>query len=192
MKTLPVGLRLTLWYFGIFLLAELIFAAGMGAVLRENLYDIADSELEGQAADLQRLLQADKDLPMAQLQGELAHHYQIEQSRDYLQISDAGGDVIYRSQYLGDHPLPAISLDELDRRVYANRRLGERHFRVLSEQLEAGGRVYIVRIGHTTDDQIDTLDAFRKYLLWFSPLLLLISAAGGYWLSHRAVAGREM
>jgi two-component system heavy metal sensor histidine kinase CusS len=35
---------------------------------------------------------------------------------------------------------------------------------------------------------VDTLREFRSYLLMFAPLLLLIAAGGGYWMSRRALA----
>jgi heavy metal sensor kinase len=187
-KKLSIGLRLTLWYLAIFLLAELIFGAGMWLILRQNLFDIADNALEGQAADLQRFLEAREDVPLAQLQAEISEDYKIERSEDYLQISDAGGNSIYRSRFFEEHPLPPRSLDELDRPRYENRKLGHERFRLLSKQIDVNGRVYIVRIGHPMHEEIETLDDFRRYLLWFAPLLLLGASAGGYWLSRRALA----
>jgi len=105
----------TLWYLAIFLLAEFIFGAGMWLILRRNLFDIADLALEGQAADLDRFLEARKDAPTAQLQSEISEDYKIERSEDYLQISDAGGNSIYRSRFFEEHPLPSVSLYELDK-----------------------------------------------------------------------------
>ena len=188
MKKLSIGLRLTLWYLAIFLLAEFAFGAGMWLILRKNLLDIADAALEGQAADLQRFLEARKDLPTAQLQAEISEDYKIERSEDYLQISDAGGNSIYRSRFLEEHPLPPLSRDELDRPLYENRKLGHERFRLLSERVDVSGRLYVVRIGHPVHEEIETLDAFRNYLLWFAPLLLLGASGVGYWLSHRALA----
>jgi heavy metal sensor kinase len=187
-KKLSIGLRLTLWYLAIFLLAELIFGAGMWLILRQNLFDIADRALEDQAADLQRFLEARKDMPTAQLKAEISEDYKIERSEDYLQISDAKGEFIYRSQFLEEHPLPQVSLDDLDRPLYNSRKLGRERFRVLSTQIEVDSRVYVVRIGHPMHEELETLDAFRGYMLWFAPLLLLGASAGGYWLSRRALA----
>jgi heavy metal sensor kinase len=187
-KKLSIGLRLTLWYLVIFLLAELIFGAGMWLILRQNLLDIADTALEGQAADLQRFLEARKDAPTAQLQAEISEDYKIERSEDYLQISDVNGNSIYRSRFFEEHPLPPRSLDQLDRPLSENRKLGHERFRLLSKQIDVSGRVYIVRIGHPMHEEIETLDDFRRYLLWFAPLLLLGASAGGYWLSRRALA----
>jgi len=187
-KNLSIGLRLTLWYLAIFLLAELIFGAGMWLILRQNLFDIADTALEGQAADLQRFLEARKAVPAAQLQTEISEDYKIERSEDYLQIADGSGNSIYRSRFFEEHPLPPLSLDELDRPLYRNRKLGHERFRLLSKQVDVDGRVYLVRIGHPMEEEIETLDAFRGYMLWFAPLLLLGASAGGYWLSRRALA----
>ncbi len=188
MRKLSIGLRLTLWYLAIFLLAEVIFGVGMWLILRQNLFDIADTALEGQASDLQRFLEARKDLSAAQLQAEISEDRRIERSEDYLQITESSGNSIYRSRFFEEHPLPPRSLDELDRPLYENRKLGHERFRLLSEQIDISGRVYIVRIGHPMHEEIETLDDFRQYLLWFAPLLLLGASAGGYWLSRRALA----
>jgi heavy metal sensor kinase len=186
-KKLSIGMRLTLWYLAIFLLAEFAFGAGMWLILRKNLYDIADAALEGQAADLERFLEA-RNVPTAQLQAEISEDYKIERSADYLQISDASGNSIYRSKFLEEHPLPPLSPDQLGRASYKNRKLGHERFRLISEQMYVSGRVYVVRIGHPMDEEIEALDDFRGYLLWFAPLLLLGASAVGYWLSHRALA----
>jgi heavy metal sensor kinase len=187
-KRLSIGLRLTLWYLAIFLIAEVIFGVGMWLILRQNLFDIADGVIEGQASDLERFLQARKDLPTAQLQAEISEDYRIESSEDYLQISDASGNSIYRSRFFEEHPLPPLAPEDLDRPLYQNRKLGHERFRLISKQIEVSGRVFIVRIGHPMHEEMETLDAFRGYLLWFAPLLLLAASAGGYWLSRRALA----
>jgi heavy metal sensor kinase len=187
-KKLSIGLRLTLWYLAIFLVAEVIFGVGMWLILRQNLFDIADGVIEGQASDLERFLQARKDLPTAQLQAEISEDYKIESSEDYLQISDASGNSVYRSRFFEEHPLPPLAPDDLGRPLYQNRKLGHERFRILSKQIEVSDRVFIVRIGHPMHEETETLDDFRRYLLWFAPLLLLGASAGGYWLSRRALA----
>jgi len=187
-KKLSIGLRLTLWYLAIFLLAELAFGAGMWLILRKNLYDIADAALEGQAADLQRFLEARQGEAPAQLQADISADYKIERSEDYLQISDASGNSIYRSRFLEEHPLSSLSLNQLKKPRYQNRRLGKQTFRILSERMDVNGRAFVVQMGSTLDEEVETLDAFRGYLLLFAPVLLLAASGVGYGLSHRALA----
>jgi two-component system, OmpR family, heavy metal sensor histidine kinase CusS len=187
-KKLSIGMRLTLWYFAIFLLAEFAFGAGMWIILRKNLLDIADEVLEGQAADLRRFLEARKDVPAGQLQAEISEDYEFERSADYLQISDTSGNSIYSSRFFEKHPLPQFSADQLVRPRYENHRISHQHFRFMSEMMAVSGRTYVVRIGHPIDEEIETLDAFRGYLLWFAPVLLVGASGIGYWLSHKALA----
>jgi len=187
-KRLSIGFRLTLWYLAIFFLAELIFGAGMWLILRQNLYDIADQALEGQAADLERFLEARKDIPTQQLKAEISEDYKIERSEDYLQISEAGSGTVYRSRFLEENPLPPFPLDEKENPRYENRKLDHRRFRFMSQRMNVGARVYMVQIGHPMHEELETLDDFTRYLLWFAPLLLLGASAVGYWLSHRALA----
>jgi heavy metal sensor kinase len=188
LSRLSIGMRLTLWYLAIFLLAEFVFGAGMWLILRKNLYDIADATLEGQAADLERFLEAHKDASTAQLHAEISEDYKIERSEDYLQITEASGKTIYRSRFLEEHSLSPVSLDQLREPVYENLKLGKLPFRILSERMDINGQVFVVQIGSTLDEEMETLDAFRKYLLMFAPVLLLAASAVGYWLSRKALA----
>lgn len=178
-------MRLTLWCVAIFLAAELIFGTGMWLVLRVKLFDIADTALEGQAADLEQFLQSRKDLPALQLQAEIGERYKIDRSQDCLQITDANGSSIYRSAFLAEHPLPPVSLEHLDRPLYQNRKLGGERFRFINEQVEVSGRVLVVRIGRAMRKESQALDDFRRYLLWFTGLLLLVASVG-YRLSGRS------
>jgi heavy metal sensor kinase len=187
-KRVSIGMRLTLWYLAVFLLAEFILGAGMWLILRKNLNDIADAALEGQAADLERFLKARSDVPTSQLQAEISEDYNIERSEDYVQISDASGQFIYRSRFLNEHPLPTLSLNQLQKPLYDRRKLGKLPFRILSEKMDFNGHIFILQIGSNIDEEVETLDAFRKYLLMFAPVLLLAASAVGYWLSRKALA----
>ena len=182
---ISIGLRLGLLYWAIFLLAQVILGTGTWLVVRQNLFTIADTALDDQASDLQRLLEPQKDAPAAQLQAAIAAHFNLERSRDYVQIGDATSNSIYRSRFFSEHPFPPYSPDDLDRPIYENRKLGQDRFRFLSKQLEVNGHVYIVRVGHPMREESATLNALRAYLLWCAPILLLAASVAAYWLSRR-------
>jgi heavy metal sensor kinase len=55
-------------------------------------------------------------------------------------------------------------------------------------KLNVNGHTYTVEMGAPADDAVETLSLFRSYLLMFAPLLLLVAAGGGYWLSRRALS----
>ena len=189
MKRLSIGLRLTLWYLGIFALAELIFGVGMWFILRENLHDIADSALAIQVEDVRRFLQSQRsDLTLAELRQEVTEEYSSETGGDYLQILDANGNWIYRSPRLTDRQFPAVSPSLLRKPVHQDMHLGKYPYRFVSQSIEVGGRAFTVQAGVSTDEEMETLERFQSYLLMFAPLLLLAAGGVGYWLSRRALS----
>lgn len=188
MRRLSIGLRLTLWYLAIFALAQLVFGAGMWFLLRHHLYDLVDDSLEGQVEDLKNFMEAQKkNASIAKLQEEVNETYLLEHSGDYLQMYAENGELIYRSTFLQNHPL-SLASGPISKTMSRNLRIAGRPFRFTVQRLEANGHVYTVTMGVPTDDVVETLDLFRSYLLMFAPLLLLVAAGGGYWLSRRALA----
>jgi len=189
MKRLSIGIRLTLWYLAIFALAQVIFGAGMWLILRESLFDLVDDGLEAQIEDLTKFLQSQpKDRPFGELQHEIGQTYAVEHAGDYLQIYADSNLPIYRSEFLKSHSAALLSPDQVDRQIERSRKIAGHHFRFLFKKLEVNGRVYTVEMGMPADDAVETLHLFGSYLLMFAPLLLLVAAGGGFWLSRRALS----
>jgi two-component system, OmpR family, heavy metal sensor histidine kinase CusS len=189
MRKLSIGVRLTLWYLAIFALAQLIFGAGMWVILRHHLYDLVDDSLEAQIDDLESFLEAQKkDASIAKLQEEVSEAYAIEHPGDYLQVTAENNELIYRSTFLQSHALTPELPRRGGRARFWNRKFGAQTFRFAAQILLANGHSYTVEMGVPTDDLVETLSTFRDYLLLFAPLLLLVAATGGYWLSRRALS----
>jgi heavy metal sensor kinase len=198
MTRLSIGLRLTLWYLGIFAFAQLAFGAGMWFVLRAHVYDLVEDGLEAQMDDLENFLEAQvndpsaanlqKDALVKRLQEEFAETYQMEHSGDYLQVYAGNGTWIYRSAFLQEHPLPPVEPAAAGHNSFEDRSLGGEPFRFVTFKSHANGLSLTVQAGTHIDDALETLGAFRRYLLMFAPLLFVVAAAGGYWLSRRALS----
>ena len=189
MKRLSIGMRLTLWYLAIFALAQILFGAGMWLILRNNLFDLVDDGLEAQVDDLKNFLQSQpKDRPIAKVQEEVNETYTIEHPGDYLAVYADDNQLIYRSAFLQAHQSALVPPDQVKRPIVRSRRIDHRPFRFLFQKLEVNGHVYTVEMGGPADDAVETLHDFRSYLLMFAPLLLLVAAGGGYWLSRRALS----
>lgn len=189
MKRLSIGFRLTLWYLAIFASAQLLFGAAMWFGLRQNLYSIADVALTAQIDDLTNFLKAQKkDATVAKLQEEVSEAYVLEHSGDFLQIYDSEGNRIFRAASLEGSPIAPPAPNAIKNRSFQNLRLGNKHFRFITQRIDVNGRSYAVQTGVPTDQIIATLVLFRRYLLMLAPLLLLAAASGGYWLSHKALS----
>jgi len=189
MRRLSIGVRLTLWYVTIFALAQFVFGAGMWLILRHNLFDLVDDGLEEQVDDLRIFLENQgKDRSPARLQEVMSETYAIEHSGNYLEVYGETGEVIYRSAFLQAHPAALLAPEQVERPILRSRKIDGRPFRFAFEKLNVNGHVYTVEMGVPADDAVETLELFRSYLLMFAPLLLLVAAGGGYWLSRRALS----
>lgn len=187
-RRLSIGSRLTLWYLTIFVLAQFVFGAGMWLMLRNHLYDLVDDGLEGQVEDLKNFMNAQKKgASLSKLQEDVNETYVLEHSGDYLEMYAEDGTVLYRSTFLQNHRvnLPAGSHSKV---LYRDLRIDGQPFRFTRVTLSADGHDYTATIGTPTDDVVETLDLFRSYLLMFAPLIFLLAAGGGHWLSRRALA----
>src|SRR3974390_1268652 len=187
---LSIGVRLTLWYLAIFAVAQLIFGAGMWFILRHNLYDLVDDGLEEQVDDLKNFLQSQPaDRPIDKLREEVQETYALEHSGNFLEIHIDNGVLLYRSAFLQAHQRALLPPEQVQAAIFRRRRIEGRPFRFLYEKLNGiNGHVYTVEMGIPADDVAETLSLFRFYLLMFAPLLFLVAAGGGYWLSRRALA----
>jgi len=193
MTRLSVGVRLTLWFLAIFALGQFAFGAGMWLVLRHHLVSLVDDNLEDQAEDLRNFLDAQKpSADLAKFREEVAETYSQEHAGDYLAIVTASGDVVYISGSLKEEgSIVRRTGNEGSvpfRPVFEDRLIRGKALRFLRSTIESHGFRFMIQMGTPTTEVWDTLNAFRTYLFWLAPLVLLISAAGGYWLSHRALA----
>jgi heavy metal sensor kinase len=190
---LSIGLRLSLWYVLIFALAQCVFGVGMYVVLRHHLRGIVNDGLREEMQDLRIVLQEQKpNMSVEHLSEEVTEAYEKDHAGEYLQIFTAQGEKIYLSEFLAKHPIPAVAESTLRARgekgQFDDRRMERKRFRFVSFVIDANGRTFLVQLGTPVGEVYETLDAFRQYLLWLAPLVLLIAAVGGNWLSHRALA----
>lgn len=189
MKKVSIGVRLTLWYVAIFAVAQIAFGAGMWFLLRHHLYGLVDDNLEGQIEDLQNFMEAQKkNASIAKLQEEVGEAYLLEHSGDYLELYAENNALLYRSSFLQSHPVSLVPHGRFGKPVFRSEWIAGHPFRFTAQRLIANGHSYTATTGIPMDDEVETLGLFRTYLLMFAPLLFLVAAGGGYWLSGRALS----
>jgi two-component system, OmpR family, heavy metal sensor histidine kinase CusS len=188
MKKLSIGTRLTLWYLALFAVAQIIFGAAMWFSLSYHLYDLARDSLENQIEDMRNFLEAQKkNASVAKMQEEVNETYLLEHSGDYLELYADNDQLIYRSNFLQSHVV-AMPAGEFNKPIFRRIWIAGQPFQFTVQKLSVNGHVYRAITGIPMDDEVDTLRVFRTYLFMLSPLLLLVAAAGGHWLSRRALS----
>jgi heavy metal sensor kinase len=186
-----IGLRLTLWYLAIFALGQFSFGTGMWLVLRHHLVSIVDHNLRDQTEDLRSFLESQKkNADLAKFQEEVTETYSQEHAGEYLALSTSTGDRVYISDFLKKNTFaaPAHGTAAPSRASFEDRVIGEKRLRFYRASVNTHGFTFVSEMGTPMKQVWGTLRTFRNYLLLLAPLVLLTSAAGGYWLSHRALA----
>ena len=192
MTRLSIGWRLTLWYLAIFALGQFAFGAGIWLVLRHHLVGLVDKNLQDQAADVRSFLVAQKknaDVP--KFREEVTESYAGEHAGEYLAIYTSDGEPVYVSDFLRKNSFASpvwTGSGPPPRGVFETRVVGGRHIRFLQSSTNTHGLTFLIATGAPMREVRETLSALQNFLLWLAPLVLIISAIGGHWLSHRALA----
>src|SRR5919197_4953644 len=162
MRRLPIRLRVS----GAFALAMAAVLAGSGwflyARLSSHLAVALDRELQIRSQDLAVLVRQ----PAASLAGDSAGRF-IERGENYAQLIDTTGRVVDGTRPLGTVPL----LDPSEIRVAERRPLYanlpsvpglDEPSRLLATRVARGGQSVILLVGATSEDNAETLAAFRN------------------------------
>jgi heavy metal sensor kinase len=186
MRTLPIRLRLTAWYFVVFAVVLSAFGVSAYVEMRHSIRQTVDEELKIRAEGVRQLIaQVVRPGGEEDLEEELRDHTELRAGGALLQVSDAQGNWLYRSTAMRDYAVPrpanppAKPVDFLGNPV---------PLRVWSRRVEEGGQSYLIQSAFEMDDFYEALDRFELLLVISIPTLLLFAAAGGYWISARALA----
>jgi len=184
--TLPIRLRLTAWYFAILALILSVFGLGAYFEMRHSIHRTIDEELQLRADGVRQFIERTvQSGGKAALPEEFQKHSEPRAGGALLQVSDEQGRWLYRSAVMTNYKVPRMA----DARAnISNVMGGDVPLRVLSQRISAGGRLYLVQVAFEMDDFYEALHRFAVLLLVSIPLLLVCAAAGGYWISSRALA----
>lgn len=186
MMTLPIRLRLTAWYFAI--LAVVLSAFGVSAYLamRHSIRQTVDEELQIRAEGVHQLIErtiqrgAEDDL-----QEGLREHTELREGGALLQVSDEKGNWLYRSPVMSDYGVPRPETVSKKAVEFMGKDVP---LRIWNQKVNVGGESYLIQSAFEMDDFYEALDHFKLQLFISIPTLLLCAAAGGYWISTRALA----
>jgi heavy metal sensor kinase len=189
MKTLPIRLKLTLWYTSITCLTFLAAALAIYFTIRISVQRNADRELAVRFEGIRIFLQkADSYSTIEQLSHELQERGGVRLNGDPFQVVNQEGQWVYRPASVLQLNLPAEYPQPISERyhLYTFDSQG-RKFRILAGTIRTSDQSYGVQIVSNITPIYDILSR----ILWVSlagiPFILVVAGAGGYWLSKRAM-----
>jgi heavy metal sensor kinase len=189
MKSLPIRVRLTLWYFAMFASASVLLCLASLWMLQRSVDATEYHELQERADDVQELLShEDPARNLDQLRSDFAAIYNFKDDGKYLQVRDELGNWIFRSKRMiaenPDFPAP----DRIPQAgLIAEFQQGIHHVRILDYSVVAQGKRYSVQTGISLNKSMALMATFRTELLLLTPLVILLAAAGGHFMSRKAL-----
>lgn len=183
---LSIRTRLTAWYTCTLLISLLAFSAILYGSVRAAMQASIDTGLQSRLAGVKLYMYTQVPrFPRARLWHEFAENVQMQPGGEMMQVSDASG-WIFQSESIRGLALPAPVSGRFT--PLATEVIRGIPLRVLTATVTVGSKVYIVQVVTDLRPAYETSAEILHIALWLTPLLLLVSAAGGYWLSSRALA----
>jgi signal transduction histidine kinase len=181
-----ISLRLTLWFGAIFFCGWVIFGTAMWFYLKSTLTAERHQTLSRRADRLDDLLNRNHDENESD---------RIQDFTDFARATGNGLAEIFLPGGKRFYPSPSSAASSFawpvimagDSERFLHIKSGNQFYWVLVRPFNLGGQtLYSVMAAPEAGNQV-VLNGFWRGLLASVPVLLLISSAGGYWVSHRAL-----
>jgi heavy metal sensor kinase len=186
MKRASISLRLTAWFASIFLLASFAFGAAMWLNLKRTLTEERYSTLARRLERLQDLLKQTNDEDPADRDQEF---------KEFAHATGNGLSEIFRPNGSRAVPSPSAAARAFSwpaiaagsSELFMQIDSGGQPFWVLERKFTLGNDKLVLASAAPASGNLLVLNRFWEGLIASVPVLLLISSAGGYWLSRRAL-----
>jgi heavy metal sensor kinase len=177
-----IGFRLTIWYTAAFALGFAVLGVAMWFGVQQSVYHAVDDALAERVEGITHFIEDHKDrLDEDEVKEEFRAH------GDYFQVIDDAGRWVHRATALESTVTP--TLDATTREdLLENVTLDGEPLRSLARVVEIDGRSFAIQAATPLHDLQDGMRDAAWVLLPMFPVMLLIAAAGGYWLARRALA----
>jgi two-component system, OmpR family, heavy metal sensor histidine kinase CusS len=174
---------LTLWYSAVLAISLVAFATTVWFAMRGSLLHAVDNHLTDQSAGLARFLAAEASTADTAVVEMEAREYAASLSGDQiLRVWDYNGRLLLTwPEAIGD----ASQTTDVGFHRWS---FHDRELRSFQRMVSLGGKGYRVELGISLQEVKSTLTHLRSVLLACIPMVLALAAAGGWWLSRRALA----
>ena len=178
--------RLTLWYSSALILVAFVLAGASQWALHVSLNHAMDEGLRFRLIGLHAFIDENSSDNLDVLGAKLR---ELEHLGDLFQVVGPHGVLMAQSDGLARHRVRAERPSELGGRM-AFRDAGPRRFRfrMASQEIFVNGEGIVIEVADPRAKFEGILTEFYSVLFWAVPIVLVAAAAGGYWLSGRALA----
>ena len=184
MKSLSIRTRLTAWYFVILAVTLSLFGLSAYIAMRSSIHETVDEQLRNHADAVRRLIERNSPYGEEDIRDELREHSVLPAEGVLLQVSNQDGTWLYRSAAMSRYDIPKIFPASTGPSTF---RSNNKPLRMLNVEAGIGKQTYLIQVAMPLDDFYNSLRRFAVLLIVSIPILLLCAAAGGFWMSRRAL-----
>jgi len=184
---LPLRTKLTAWYTAVLVVAFAGFAWIADYGFQHSIETTVNDSSRADVASIREVLLRTVPKGPAEVADELNEVAGLWTGGALLEVSDAQGQLIFQSPAFQhpDRPIPEAVESEVR---FGTANLEVTEYRIASQIIAAGGQHFRVRAAVPTEPFDQALDRFRIILKETLPLLVILAAFTGYWLSGRALS----
>jgi heavy metal sensor kinase len=181
MRFRSIGARLALWYTAAFAAALAALGVAIWFAVQQSLYHAVDEGLRDRVEGIRRFME---DHESRILTDEVKEEFRAH--GDFFRVLDEQGRSIHDGAAIAGASFDGGDPDPTGR--FLNTTVGGEPLRFLSQQIEIDGRGYTIQAASPLGDLQAGLRDAAWILAPVVPVALLVAAAGGYWMSRRALA----
>jgi two-component system heavy metal sensor histidine kinase CusS len=185
--TISIRQRLTIWYSIVLSFGLIVFSFVLWSMLWYQLRSDLDDSLRNQARGLEEYLRIEEGDATANLTLEVDEYSRSMPFDHLLAVFDARGNIIYANTPVkGILPRGWMSANSADSSTEV-KWMGRRYLAITRTAKLQSGRVYLF-IAESTAPVDHALRRLSTLLLAVLPIFICGGAAGGFWLSRRALS----
>jgi heavy metal sensor kinase len=181
-----ISLRLTIWFGSIFFVGWLLFGTVMWINLRNTLRNERYQTLSRRIDRLQQLLSKASDEDEADRAQDFADFARAT-GNGLAEVFRADGERAFPSPSAAAKAFPWPSIRGIQREQFLHVDSGGQPYWVLARPYTLAGRSLFLIAAAPESGSLVVLESFWRGLLASAPILLLISSAGGYLMSRKAL-----
>lgn len=186
MRRWPIRLRLTLWYFFILAGSLLVFATFTLTALQHLVVHTLDRQLSVRAAAVSHIISQPENRALPRLRHDLDEDVELAPDITLMQVWDGSGTLLYRSPGIQlmhiPTQLPSVS------GIPVTQQYHRRSFRILVQHVPVGTAEPTIMVALPMHQFAEAIEDLRSMFFIVIPLLLVFSAAAGYWIAGRALS----
>ncbi len=181
-----ISFRLTLWFLSIFFLEWILFGAAMWLDLRHSLNTVRRQTLEHRVDRLSQVLRDSQPLPMPERTRKL-HQFASATGDGLIEVFDAENNRLHPSPSSSALAFPWPKVSSPGAESFTTTTFAGQPYLVLVRPFELDGQVQYLSVAASLTNNRALLQRFTFVLLAAAPILLIASAAAGYFISRKAL-----